>query len=1457
MKKIILLIFGISFLFLSVLKAQLSGYEQRRISISSLQSHFSAYGSERAWNNVYYEGLRWPADIPEQDNSVIKRAWLAARNFTDESGNYHDFSSIYFHLNNVGNNQFPVELTQSAKYPKPSVHINGQETSYLDQDYIDTYDPTQAPDRIITNIVNTSLGLTQTRKILAFSQKNHENYFIKIFTYTNTGNTDFEPDIELTDSLHGVHVGWGTRYSGGRQGAQATGNTWGQHDWVTRRGEDYSEHYLDPITPENPIAEWLRSGFSWMGQSSQLSYDNIGAPDVTGNGRLLSPHFVGSVVLHVDVSASDPTDDVSQPTFLGWHAGDTYPDQDDHAATYSMLAGNPYPNTSFGGTDRLDSHLESITHRLDPYTIHGDGGGTNIMTTYGPFDLAHGESITIVEAEGINGLSQEMCQLIGERWKSAYVNPGDTGPFILPDHSETNDKDLYKNSWVYTGMDSIMLTFTRAKQNFDANYQITQPPPPMVFDLNASNDQISLAWNNSAESSPEFGGYKIYRKQLLSSGEFQEVFTCGVGTDHPQIENTYIDLDVLDSTDYQYYLVSFSLNNNLESGKFYTLTTLPIRLLDTPRVDADLFVSPNGSDENSGLNASEPLKTISLALERILHSKLHPHTIHLAEGIYSPSNNGEELPLNIGGFLEITGEVGTILDAENTSRVLSVTGENIKLNNLWIRNGLANNVLTQGGGIFAQDAILALDNVKISDCSAISGGGLWANMSQLSFSGVTVSKNHAEQIGGGIYLGVIDSLNFDEQNTNSIYHNTAGEVGFDLYSFSWPSFTSYQLSLDTFTVSSPSDYHTFPASTFELNINTGLENQYAADLFVSPVGDDSNTGLTSAEPLQTISKALQTIVTDPDQPQTIYLEAGIYSPGNSGEKYPLYPRDYLTIIGVSPTATILNAEQKSGLVVAYAHEAVAIQELGLKNGTRETAGTAISVSHSIIDFASLIIEDNVGPGGAAALAINAESHSNLSNVTIRHNSGGGLYLAGTAQVSFDPVNRCSIYLNETDDRIGQDIRSYLNYSPINVTLDTCTQKYPTLEIAAPLEAFTFDILNGIIPQAAHDLYVSADGSDDNSGLSPDEPLQSISLALDLIFANDEHPRSIFLANGIYSPALTNETFPLEGKDHVSIIGESVESTILDGDSLSSIFNFNTIQHMNIKQLTIRNGLDIHGGAMTLTKSSPLFQRVLFIDNHCEKTGGVIYLDASEWPYNETRPIFVNCSFINNTTDLGAAGVLMFYSQSYPVFINSLFWNNGIYPIISNAPGVTTLANCLIEGGEGAALPSVQWLGEILDSDPLFVNGDPISYELMPGSPAIDAGVTQFVLEGDTLINIARDKFMGNAPDIGAFESPYTVGVDPHEQRPFTHMLHQNYPNPFNPSTNIRYGLMETTKASLVVYDITGRVVLQFEEKELAAGWYNLSWAGVDQWGQPVSTGVYFCRLQAGEFSKTIKMILLK
>ena len=55
-----------------MVNAQVGENERKYIRIGSLQSHFSAYGSERAWNNSYYEGLRWPADYPFQDNAVIK-----------------------------------------------------------------------------------------------------------------------------------------------------------------------------------------------------------------------------------------------------------------------------------------------------------------------------------------------------------------------------------------------------------------------------------------------------------------------------------------------------------------------------------------------------------------------------------------------------------------------------------------------------------------------------------------------------------------------------------------------------------------------------------------------------------------------------------------------------------------------------------------------------------------------------------------------------------------------------------------------------------------------------------------------------------------------------------------------------------------------------------------------------------------------------------------------------------------------------------------------------------------------------------------------------------------------------------------------------------------------------------------------------------------------------------------
>jgi|GEM_PF-1187348 len=89
-------------------------------------------------------------------------------------------------------------------------------------------------------------------------------------------------------------------------------------------------------------------------------------------------------------------------------------------------------------------------------------------------------------------------------------------------------------------------------------------------------------------------------------------------------------------------------------------------------------------------------------------------------------------------------------------------------------------------------------------------------------------------------------------------------------------------------------------------------------------------------------------------------------------------------------------------------------------------------------------------------------------------------------------------------------------------------------------------------------------------------------------------------------------------------------------------------------------------------------------------------------------------------------------------------------------------------------------------------------------------------------------------------------------------LVQNYPNPFNAGTTIRYGLPEKSKVSLRIYDLRGREVKQLINGEtFDAGYHVQNWDGTNQFGQQVSSGVYFYVLQSKNGVLRHKMILLK
>lgn len=88
-------------------------------------------------------------------------------------------------------------------------------------------------------------------------------------------------------------------------------------------------------------------------------------------------------------------------------------------------------------------------------------------------------------------------------------------------------------------------------------------------------------------------------------------------------------------------------------------------------------------------------------------------------------------------------------------------------------------------------------------------------------------------------------------------------------------------------------------------------------------------------------------------------------------------------------------------------------------------------------------------------------------------------------------------------------------------------------------------------------------------------------------------------------------------------------------------------------------------------------------------------------------------------------------------------------------------------------------------------------------------------------------------------------------------LHQNYPNPFNPATTIRFDLPEAAHVSLIVYDVLGREVKFLVSGELVSGFHEVVWEGTDRFGGAVGAGVYLYRLEAGKFSQTRKMLLLR
>jgi hypothetical protein len=94
-------------------------------------------------------------------------------------------------------------------------------------------------------------------------------------------------------------------------------------------------------------------------------------------------------------------------------------------------------------------------------------------------------------------------------------------------------------------------------------------------------------------------------------------------------------------------------------------------------------------------------------------------------------------------------------------------------------------------------------------------------------------------------------------------------------------------------------------------------------------------------------------------------------------------------------------------------------------------------------------------------------------------------------------------------------------------------------------------------------------------------------------------------------------------------------------------------------------------------------------------------------------------------------------------------------------------------------------------------------------------------------------------------------------QPQEFVLNQNYPNPFNPTTTISYSLPNPTMATLSIYNMIGQKVATLSDGLHQAGTFSVTWNGLDDFGEPLHSGLYVFKLETENMSIAKKMLLMK
>jgi hypothetical protein len=640
----------------------LLGDEIRWLAVGDLHNWYSSVGCEIEVGRTgatadQLDGFRYPAKYLDQDLQAAKGFWLGAKDYQDPlSGVTYPAKTVVAGPRKVSeaSSWMPVEYKLIAKKSHPLVLVDGligTELEFLDK--VDEIDPSIPADRMFYNKVQTSMGVEMERKIYAFTNPFHQNYFIHEYTLTNNGICDKDGAVKHNNTLKDFYAYWQMRTGFNREACSYGRNylpqnaTWGRNAVNDAMGINGTATY-DPNDKMNPF----RAIYSWGGKHSGVSGDNgIGGAWLAGDGHLMSVAFVGNLVLHADKAPGDATDDANQPATTTWISSDLPAVNYENDQFNTNLMRSQYERMAFGHANpNQAADLGYDWENLDPAAIAfadqwnveypGSAGGFSMSMGFGPYQLAPNQSINIVWAEAAAGLSRAESYRIGAQYKSGAI--------------DVNTKDML----VYTGRDSLIKTFWNIYDNYKSGYAIPEPPEaPAEFIVASGGDRVVLSWKNNAESSPGFAGYKLYRAR---NDRYDSTYVVIADIKKGELEvdadgrNFYEDKQPQRGFDYYYYIISYDDGSNdpdgriLYSSKFYTLTSEPAFLRRMPgNALEDIRVVPNpyhirAQNLQYGKDAASANRIMFLNLPPKCIIKIYTERGDLVKTLDHSDNSGDE-----------------------------------------------------------------------------------------------------------------------------------------------------------------------------------------------------------------------------------------------------------------------------------------------------------------------------------------------------------------------------------------------------------------------------------------------------------------------------------------------------------------------------------------------------------------------------------------------------------------------------------------------------------------------------------------------------------------------------------------------------------------------------------------------------------------------------------------------